>query len=853
MRSSPTARVLPTTVMVVELLAGQGMAAPSHSAEAPNRLLQFNGHPLAIHECASVGTGCRESLPRTLTVVARQSSDPANGAVPQVSLEADASPSSKPEGRPPYPVIFIHGLASNADEAWGAFRDFLTNNGWTFGGRPEVVSNAGVVGFVSQPADFYTMNMSDWNVIGDLRCVFAECWFARFPSQSLSLEQQGLQVAAVVERVRAVNKSTKMILVGHSMGGLAARAYLQSLGSNRYANDVFALITVGTPHLGSPLADLLKEMSSAVTGPLGMAIPIDENSLAVRELQLSSPTLNALNAPNATSALPADVRYVTIGATGDIGVRLQTILGGAGDGIVSFDSQTFLPGRARDASRRTFDVLHPAPPGPILTLTPCFRAMAAAVTVVAELHRCETQDRGIWAELLRHLRSPSLSWQVPPPASIITGQSYRVTWTIAGGTSVTHANVHWDVVDPKDGVRCNERTDPPCSTLSAARDLPAGPFEASFVAPVATEPTQLQVVAHAIVDGVTVWSPTATATLWPAGSATSLPAPVNLGAPDQVIAEACCSDERWLSRSQTTGYSSYPRAFGASKASLQQVTTIPKGVWVRSVAGIAVGQRHTGRVTTQSGVSSIPQLRPGDLLDIYTYEGHGCYRAWYGGSFTILCDVDPVDSDAPPKEWWLEVVDTSGQRSWVAANEWRFVSAWGLNSELGASFAESTGPLEAKLRKAEQLIREGAELNGEVGKHGTTSVQGIIWSLDAELLRAMVRRGLDLSRHCPAFSATQITFRPGGIAMLRALLENGMQCGCLSQPALIEFLGYHNYNDGASVETAIEVARLLVAHGAKVSQRGIQGKTVLDLLGDPERGTGATRVRQALITMDAVQ
>jgi pimeloyl-ACP methyl ester carboxylesterase len=44
-------------------------------------------------------------------------------------------------------------------------------------------------------------------------------------------------------------KSAKVILVSHSMGGLVSRSYIQD---SRYAGDVERLITLGTPHRGSP-------------------------------------------------------------------------------------------------------------------------------------------------------------------------------------------------------------------------------------------------------------------------------------------------------------------------------------------------------------------------------------------------------------------------------------------------------------------------------------------------------------------------------------------------------------------------------------------------------------------------
>jgi len=42
-----------------------------------------------------------------------------------------------------YPVIFIHGINSNAEDSWGEFRSFLVANTWTYGGSPfyEVKSN----------------------------------------------------------------------------------------------------------------------------------------------------------------------------------------------------------------------------------------------------------------------------------------------------------------------------------------------------------------------------------------------------------------------------------------------------------------------------------------------------------------------------------------------------------------------------------------------------------------------------------------------------------------------------------------------------------------------------------------
>jgi pimeloyl-ACP methyl ester carboxylesterase len=51
-----------------------------------------------------------------------------------------------------------------------------------------------------------------------------------------------------IDRAKQRSGAGKVILVGHSMGGLVSRSYIQSAA---YANDVERLITLGTPHRGS--------------------------------------------------------------------------------------------------------------------------------------------------------------------------------------------------------------------------------------------------------------------------------------------------------------------------------------------------------------------------------------------------------------------------------------------------------------------------------------------------------------------------------------------------------------------------------------------------------------------------
>lgn len=65
--------------------------------------------------------------------------------------------------------------------------------------------------------------------------------------------------SAIASIVKRLGIDTEIVLLGHSRGGLAARSYLQSQGS-QYKEYVKALVTTGTPHKGSPLGRFYRYM-----------------------------------------------------------------------------------------------------------------------------------------------------------------------------------------------------------------------------------------------------------------------------------------------------------------------------------------------------------------------------------------------------------------------------------------------------------------------------------------------------------------------------------------------------------------------------------------------------------------
>lgn len=65
-----------------------------------------------------------------------------------------------------------------------------------------------------------------------------------------SIDEYVERIHAAVNSLCASSKQRQLIIVGHSMGGLAARAYLRAYSSARIAK----VITLGTPHHGTVLA-----------------------------------------------------------------------------------------------------------------------------------------------------------------------------------------------------------------------------------------------------------------------------------------------------------------------------------------------------------------------------------------------------------------------------------------------------------------------------------------------------------------------------------------------------------------------------------------------------------------------
>jgi PKD repeat protein/pimeloyl-ACP methyl ester carboxylesterase len=169
----------------------------------------------------------------------------------------------------PYPVIFIHGLNSDFS-VWHDQRDALINGlaGLSFGGYYNYCLNydgnnstanklvyptpgADIAYFILEnpiAADYYIVNF-DIDNFGRPRY---NTNFTDVLSNESAIAKQGVALKRIISMVMNLTGRDKVVLMGHSMGGLAAREYVQN--PSNWQSDgqhhVAKLVTTGTPHGG---------------------------------------------------------------------------------------------------------------------------------------------------------------------------------------------------------------------------------------------------------------------------------------------------------------------------------------------------------------------------------------------------------------------------------------------------------------------------------------------------------------------------------------------------------------------------------------------------------------------------
>ena len=131
------------------------------------------------------------------------------------------------------PLILVHGWGSSSAE-WNNMVSFLENNGYTWGTNLFAIDfSKSLDGVANGDIGGYANELSNY-----------------------------------ISWVKGITHVTKVDLVCHSMGGLAARCYIEKA----YHNDVRNLVMIGTPNHGTPLAafSLIPGLGNLIGGTAGI-------------------------------------------------------------------------------------------------------------------------------------------------------------------------------------------------------------------------------------------------------------------------------------------------------------------------------------------------------------------------------------------------------------------------------------------------------------------------------------------------------------------------------------------------------------------------------------------------------
>ncbi len=192
----------------------------------------------------------------------------------------------------PYPIIFIHGLVGSAD-SWIDFYDYALNQGWSYGGQLRFNLNADddlsysniTLASLSDINDFNNnISAADFYLVNFNCSLTGTSYGSNYntPTQSnqAAITKQGVAIRQAISYVLSATGKDKVVLFGHSMGGLAARQYLQtpSLWQPDNKHHIAKLVTSGTPHGGS---------NASFPGISNLIAGVKEGSDAVRDLRRS--------------------------------------------------------------------------------------------------------------------------------------------------------------------------------------------------------------------------------------------------------------------------------------------------------------------------------------------------------------------------------------------------------------------------------------------------------------------------------------------------------------------------------------------------------------------------------------
>ena len=342
---------------------------------------------------------------------------------------------------PTYPVIFIHGL-NDSGYTWAqmikAFDPTRSNTAPRLSGADNTCRYASYSSTADVSWPYRTNEVPNWkpytqNAIPNNAKYFVIDFS---DSNDRTLAEQGIELGTVINCVKTITTGTnnplgKVILVGHSMGGLAARSYLQSTRGS----DVDQLITIGTPHRGASNPVVYAGSRNYFVCKLLS----DEEAqgrdnrcakhVAVKLLTELSGELSRLN--EAGLMLPPSTTYHSIVVT-QVGfpTELYSIVG---DGVVDIFSQSLA------STIPYFSASHPnTAPDDNITI---YHDTCAG----AQAHSCEPRDMMVMTVVGRHLGVPNYSALLAEAiansaTSVSLGASFFQT---SAGTNSATGGIEW--------------------------------------------------------------------------------------------------------------------------------------------------------------------------------------------------------------------------------------------------------------------------------------------------------------------------------------------------------------------------------------------------------------------------
>lgn len=209
-----------------------------------------------------------------------------------------------------YPVILVHGLVGS-DGTWYKTMQQYQQSGYNVsidhsrvnydatggagaGSRLDFALNANGLA-TDATTDFnYVAGKLNYGDVLDMGSpidgnndVFVMNFNNGIYSNQAAIYKQGFALGIAIQKVLAATKAEKVILVGHSMGGLAIREYLQNSRFLFYGNNathkVYRAVTIGTPHGGSNTGSGDLNLQAGIKAFYQKWI--DERSEAVRDLR----------------------------------------------------------------------------------------------------------------------------------------------------------------------------------------------------------------------------------------------------------------------------------------------------------------------------------------------------------------------------------------------------------------------------------------------------------------------------------------------------------------------------------------------------------------------------------------